>query len=53
MQTLKSDTKTGSITINRSQLPADGLYEARAWAQDKDGKRVGVAGDHIVIAVDP
>jgi len=43
---------TGSITLDRKIFPTVGLYEGRAWAVDKDGTRLGVAGDHIVIAVD-
>ncbi len=53
MSELKGEGKsTGSVTLERKNFPALGLYEGRAWAIDKNGTRIGIAGDHIVIAVD-
>ena len=52
MTELKSDSVRGSITLERKNFPSLGLYEGRAWAIDKNGTRIGVSGDHIVIAVD-
>lgn len=42
----------GAVTFKRDMFPSAGIYEARAWALDRDGKRLGVAGDHIVVSVD-
>jgi len=53
--TMKNDLKgtvSGDIEIKRDMFPATGMYEARPWAVDKNGKKLGVAGDHIVITVD-
>jgi hypothetical protein len=47
-----NEKSTGSVTLERKNFPALGLYEGRAWAIDKNGTRIGIAGDHIVIAVD-
>lgn len=52
MTELKSDSARGSITLDRKNFPSLGLYEGRSWAIDKNGTRIGVSGDHIVIAVD-
>lgn len=49
---IKSSGTTGSITLERKDFPSLGIYELRAWATDKDGNHIGVAGDHIVISVD-
>jgi protein O-mannosyl-transferase len=45
-------SKTGEIVLNRDFFPSPGIYQARAWALDSNGKRIGVAGDHIDISVD-
>jgi protein O-mannosyl-transferase len=45
-------SKTGEVVFNRDFFPTPGIYQARAWALDSNGKRVGVAGDHIDISVD-
>jgi len=52
LKEIKSSGTTGSITLQRKDLPSLGIYELRAWATDRDGNRTGVAGDHIVISVD-
>jgi hypothetical protein len=50
---LKGNGKTtGTITLERKNFGPLGLYEGTAWAIDKNGTRIGIAGDHIVIAVD-
>jgi len=49
---IKSSATTGSIELTRDFFPQLGMYEARAWAVDAQGKRIGVAGDHVVISVD-
>jgi len=49
---IKVSGTTGSVTLDRKDFPSLGIYELRAWAVDKDGNRLGVAGDHIVISVD-
>lgn len=45
-------TVSGDIQLTRDMFKATGLYEARPWAVDKNGKKLGVAGDHIVVTVD-
>lgn len=52
MKTLKSSGTTGTIKLERTLFPALGIYELRMWAVDKNGKKIGVSGDHIVISVD-
>lgn len=49
---LKGDGPVGSVTLDRKNFKGLGLYEGRAWAIDRNGTRIGLAGDHIVIAVD-
>lgn len=49
---LTGDGPVGSVTLERKNFKGLGLYEGRAWAIDKNGTRIGIAGDHIVIAVD-
>jgi hypothetical protein len=49
---LKGDGPVGSVTLERKNFKGLGLYEGRAWAIDRNGTRIGLAGDHIVIAVD-
>jgi hypothetical protein len=49
---LKGDGPVGSVTLERKNFKGLGLYEGRAWAIDENGTRIGLAGDHIVIAVD-
>lgn len=49
---LKGDGPVGSVTLERKNFNGLGLYEGRAWAIDRNGNRIGLAGDHIVIAVD-
>lgn len=44
--------RQGSMTFTRDMFPSPGIYEARAWALDKSGNKLGVAGDHILIVVD-
>lgn len=43
---------SGSLAIERELFPTAGIYEGRAFCLDKSGNRTGLAGDHIVIAVD-
>ncbi len=45
-------SKEGELILRRDQVPALGVYEARPWAVDKNGKKIGICGDHIVISVD-
>jgi hypothetical protein len=52
MKEIKAAGTTGSVTLERKDFSALGIYEVRAWAVDKDGNRLGVAGEHIVISVD-
>jgi hypothetical protein len=52
LKEIKSAGTTGSITLQRKDFTGLGIYELRAWAVDKDGNRLGVSGDHIVISVD-
>lgn len=42
----------GSLEIDREIFPTAGIYEGRAFCLDEAGRRTGLAGDHIVIAVD-
>jgi len=52
MTTLKEAGSSGEFTLKRSMFKDLGIYQGRAWALDEHGKRLGVAGDHIVISVD-
>ena len=52
LKEIKSPGTKGSITLERKDFSGLGIYELRAWAVDKDGNRLGVSGDHIVISVD-
>lgn len=53
MEDLKpTGTISGDIPLTRDMFKSAGMYEARAWAVDKTGNTLGVAGDHIVITVD-
>lgn len=52
LREIKNSGTTGSITLERKDFSGLGIYELRAWAIDKDGNRLGVSGDHIVISVD-
>jgi hypothetical protein len=52
MKVLKGSGKSGKFTLERTLFPALGIYQGRAWALDEQGKRIGVAGDHIDISVD-
>ncbi|MBX9694916.1 MAG: hypothetical protein K2Z81_21185, partial [Cyanobacteria bacterium] len=45
-------SKEGELILRRKELPALGVYEARPWAVDKNGKKLGICGDHIVISVE-
>lgn len=45
-------TVSGDIELTRDMFKGAGMYEVRPWAVDKNGKRLGVAGDHIVVSVD-
>ncbi|MBX9669615.1 MAG: glycosyltransferase family 39 protein [Candidatus Obscuribacterales bacterium] len=51
MKELKG-TISGDIELKRDMFPATGMYEARPWAVDSEGRKIGVAGDHFVITVD-
>jgi hypothetical protein len=53
LKEIKSDGKQEFIVIQKSDLEGQGLYQARLWCMDKDGQRIGVAGDHIIISIDP
>ena len=44
--------RTDTVLLNRSMFPSTGLYELRAWSLDESGDVIGLAGDHIVVAVD-
>ena len=52
MKEILKGTVSGDIELKRDMFPATGMYELRAWAVDKDGKRIGVAGDHICVSID-
>lgn len=52
LREIKAAGATGSITIQRKDFTALGIYELRSWAVDKNENRLGVSGDHIVISVD-
>ncbi len=53
MKTLQLPSISGKIVLERDMFPASVMYEIRAWAIDAAGGRVGVAGDHLVVCVDP
>jgi hypothetical protein len=42
----------GFIELSADEFKAPGLYQARLWAKDASGKTIGVASDHVNIAVD-
>ncbi|MBI4533349.1 MAG: hypothetical protein HY711_05315 [Candidatus Melainabacteria bacterium] len=42
----------GTIVLKREMFPSTGIYEARLWAVDSQGRTVGVGSDHIVISID-
>lgn len=42
-----------TVILDKKDFPSPGIYELRAWAKDGTGKVIGLASDHIVIAVDP
>jgi hypothetical protein len=42
----------GKFSIARRRFPQPGLYAVRPWAIDAIGHKLGVAGDHLIIAVD-
>ncbi len=44
--------KEGTIALPSSKLKAAGIYELRVFARSCSGERLGVASDHIVIAVE-
>jgi hypothetical protein len=43
----------GAFKLTRSDFASEGLYEIRVWAVDEHGKTLGVASDHIALAIDP
>ncbi|HEY9681724.1 MAG TPA: hypothetical protein V6C86_09090 [Oculatellaceae cyanobacterium] len=51
LKEIQASTKTGSIELSRKDLQGHGLYQARLWSVDKNNRRLGVAGDHIIIDV--
>ncbi|MDR3614193.1 MAG: hypothetical protein P4L53_11570 [Candidatus Obscuribacterales bacterium] len=53
LRLIKSANKTGDIILERKDFPTPGIYQARLFALDAKGDSVGVAGDHIDIAVEP
>lgn len=52
MKTLKAPGATTRLMIDREMFPSPGMYEIRPRAIDKDGNRIGLCGDHIVVSVD-
>lgn len=52
MKTIPYNKRYGRITLPGKIFPAHGLYELRIRAVNPNGQNLGVAGDHIVIAVD-
>ncbi|HEY9759401.1 MAG TPA: hypothetical protein V6C97_29855, partial [Oculatellaceae cyanobacterium] len=52
LKEIQSSTKTGAIEVSTKDLQGHGLYQARLWSVDKNNRRIGVAGDHIIIDVD-
>jgi hypothetical protein len=43
----------GFMSLDVKDFKSPGIYEARVWARDSEDHIVGLASDHIVIAVDP
>jgi protein O-mannosyl-transferase len=43
--------QTVRLELKHSDFPASGWYQLRVWALNKEGKRIGVAGDHINVQV--
>ena len=52
MKQISCRARFGAITLKRDFFPQPGIYELRPWAVNANGKRIGVAGDHITISVD-
>jgi hypothetical protein len=53
LKEIRSNGKQPFVVIKKSDLEGQGLYQARLWLMDNNGQRIGVAGDHIIISVDP
>jgi hypothetical protein len=45
-------TTTGEMALHRDLFQTQGIFQARLWALDAEGRRIGVAGDHINITID-
>lgn len=41
-----------TIKLERSLFPSVGIYQVRAYGIDAKGNKIGLASDHIVVAVD-
>jgi hypothetical protein len=52
MKELHLNIAKGEIPLSLKLFPQPAQYEARAWAIDAQGNKLGVAGDHIVVSVD-
>lgn len=52
MRYLEQPVSSGTINLKRDMFPSAGIYEMRPWVLDSQGQPTGLAGDHIVIAVD-
>jgi hypothetical protein len=52
MKEIHAPGASGIIQIKRELFPTPGIYQGRAWAVDSSGARIGVAGDHMIFAID-
>jgi hypothetical protein len=53
MKTISLPATRGTMLLKRQMFPAAVMYEIRSWAVDAGGRRVGAAGDHLVVSVEP
>jgi len=49
---IPASTPSGTLKIVRTSFPCIGTYKVRMRALDKNGKQVGLAGDHFLINVE-
>jgi len=52
LRTLTSNKSSGTFTLNHSDFPSRGFYQARIKAFDSAGKQVGLSSDYISLSVD-
>ncbi len=48
----RQNSPTGDVLLTRDMFQSAGIYQARVWALDAQGNRIGVAGDHINISIE-